>query len=61
MARIKPSETIIFAFIIYASKAHCKKVNDLVMAEFSKKKMHKTMPFKMDRVAMGKFKTIVSS
>ena len=61
MTKLKPSETVIFAFIIYKSKAHRDKVNAAVMNEMSKKKMPKTMPFAMNRVAMGGFKTIVSS
>jgi uncharacterized protein YbaA (DUF1428 family) len=61
MTKLKPSETVIFAFIIYKSKAHRDKVNAAVMKEFSKKKMPKSMPFKIDRVAMGGFKTMVSS
>lgn len=61
MTKLKPSETVIFAFIIYKSKAHRDKVNAAVMKEMMKKPMPKKMPFTMDRVAMGGFKTIVSS
>lgn len=61
MTNLKPSETVIFAFIVYKSRAHRDKVNAAVMKEMSKKEMPKAMPFAMDRVAMGGFKTMVSS
>lgn len=61
LTSLKPGETVIFAFIVYKSKAHRDKVNAAVMKDMSKKKMPTTMPFAMDRVSMGGFKTIVSS
>ena len=61
MTNLKPSETVIFAFILYRSRAHRDNVNAAVMEEMSKKRMPAGMPFAMDRVAMGGFKTIVSS
>jgi len=61
MTKLKPSETVIFAFIVFKSKADRNRINKAVMAEYAKKGPPKKMPFTMDRVAMGGFKTIVSS
>lgn len=62
MCKLKPSETVIFAYIVYKSKADRNRVNKLVGKD---PRMHpgpKTkMPFDMKRFAMGGFKIIVSS
>jgi uncharacterized protein YbaA (DUF1428 family) len=61
--RLKPGETVIFAFIIYRSKAHRDAVNAKVMKDPSMAKaMAKAMtkmPFDMKRFMFGGFKTIV--
>ena len=61
MAKLKPNETAIFAFIIFKSKAHRNKVNAEVMKGFADMKMPKSMPFDPKNMAYGGFKTIVSS
>lgn len=63
-AKLKPDETVIFAFIVYKSKSHRDKVNKKVMAD---KRMapenwkHEKMPFDMKRFTMGEFKVLVSA
>lgn len=56
--RLKPSETLVFAFIIYKSKAHRDAVNKKVMADPSMK-MPPSMPFNMKRMMNGGFRVIV--
>ena len=56
--RLKAGETVVFAFIIYKSKAHRDAVNAKMMADPSMK-MPKTMPFDMKRLMSGGFKVIV--
>ena len=62
MVKAKRGETVIFAFVIYKSKAHRDAVNKKVMADplmNDPKWAGKAMPFDVRRVAMGGFKTIV--
>lgn len=60
MARAKPNETVVFAFIVYKSKGDRNRVNAKVMKEMKKAFDPKTpMPFDMKRMAFGGFKTIV--
>lgn len=62
LCKLKSDETLIFAFIIYKSKAHAAQVNKKVFAD---PRMHpdnfKTMPFDMKRFSTGKFKTLVQA
>lgn len=62
LCNLKKDETVVFAFIIYKSKAHAKQVNKKVHAD---PRMHpdnfKSMPFDMKRFTMGKFKSLVHS
>jgi uncharacterized protein YbaA (DUF1428 family) len=65
LATVKPDETVIFAFIVYKSKAHRDEVNAKVMKEMKNSWMdkghsEKTMPFDMKRMAVGGFETIVN-
>lgn len=61
MAKAKDEETVIFAWILYKSKAHRTKVLKLVLADPAMEKMMegKEMPFDMKRMAYGGFKAIV--
>lgn len=62
MTRLKEGETVIFAFIVYKSKAHRNQVNVKVMKEMAKRPdAHKdiAMPFDMKRMAWAGFSTIV--
>jgi uncharacterized protein YbaA (DUF1428 family) len=58
MAKLKKNETVIFAWIVYKSKAHRNKVNAKVMAD-PRLKMSGKMPFDHKRMAFGGFKVIV--
>lgn len=65
MAKCKPSETVVFAWITYRSRKHRDAVNAKVMKDPRLAAMMPTdakkMPFDCSRMAYGGFKTIVSS
>lgn len=60
MCKLKPNETVVFAFIVYKSKAHRNQVNKKVMSDPRMKMDDMVMPFSMKRFSYGGFKTIVS-
>ena len=57
----KPGETIVFAYIVYKSRAHRDKVNAAVMKDPRLAEMcdPKNMPFDCKRMLYGGFKAIV--
>lgn len=57
--RLKPNETVVFAFIVYRSKAHRDAVNKKVMADPSMNEMPPRMPFDVKRMMCGGFRVIV--
>lgn len=61
LASAKDGETIIFAFIIYTSRAHRDEVNKKVMADPRMKEAcdENNMPFDPSRMTYGGFKAIV--
>lgn len=62
MVKSKKTETVIFAFIIYKSRAHRDQVNAKVhkeMMEYIEKHGETKMPFDMRRMAFGGFEAIV--
>ena len=60
MTKAKRNEVVIFAFIVYKSKAHRNQVNAQVMKDpLMNVHKDKPMPFDMKRMAVGGFKTIV--
>lgn len=60
LCKLKADETVIFAFIIYKSKAHAASVNKKVQKDpRMNPENFKTMPFEMKRFSAGKFETIV--
>ncbi len=62
IVQAKPNETVVFAFVVYNSKAHRDKVNALVMKDESMNDNgcdEESMPFKVERMAFGGFSTIV--
>ena len=64
MAKTKPSETVVFSYITYKSRAHRDQVNAKVMKDPSMndpKYKDKPMPFDMKRMAYGGFKVIVDA
>ena len=62
LVKTKPSETVVFSWITYKSKAHRDAVNKKVMSD---KRMNewegKEMPFDMKRMSMGGFKILVDA
>jgi uncharacterized protein YbaA (DUF1428 family) len=61
-AQAKPSETVIFAWIVYKSRAHRDKVNKKVMKDPRLNDMmkDKAMPFDPKRMCYGGFEVIVA-
>jgi len=59
--KVKPGETVVFAWIVYKSKAHRDKVNAAVMKDprLAASMKGKKMPFDMKRMFYGGFKTLV--
>lgn len=64
-AKAKAGETVIFAYIVFKSRAHRDRVNAKVMKGMGdpnvSKKLPKTMPFDMKRMVYGGFKTLVKA
>ncbi len=63
LAKTKPSEAVVFSYIVYKSRAHRDKVLAKVMADkrLTGPGMPKEMPFDMKRMAYGGFKTLVAA
>jgi len=61
VARAKSGETVIFAWIVYQSRAHRDRVNRKVMKDPRLAEMMKdmNMPFDMKRMSYGGFRVIV--
>jgi uncharacterized protein YbaA (DUF1428 family) len=59
MMKLKPGETVVFAYIVFKSRAHRDRVNKKVMKEMSAMGGSKDMPFDAKRMVWGGFKTIV--
>ena len=59
--KLKPGETVIFAWIVYKSRAHRDQVNAKVMKDprLAASMDGKKMPFDVKRMAYGGFKTLV--
>ena len=60
--KLKPSETVVFAYIVYKSRAHRDQVNAKVMTDkrFTGMDM-KDMPFDGKRMIYGGFKVLVDA
>jgi len=61
LAKAKPSETVVFAFIIYKSKAHRDRVNAKVMKDPRMDMSPKAMPFDVKKMAYGGFQVSVEA
>lgn len=63
LAKTKPGETVVFAWIVYKSRAHRDRVNARVMKDprLMKDMDPKKMPFDCKRMTYGGFKTIVAA
>jgi uncharacterized protein YbaA (DUF1428 family) len=61
MMKLKPGETVVFAWIVFKSKAHRDQVNAKVMkdARLAKQMEKAAMPFDTKRMLYGGFKTMV--
>ena len=59
IARTKSSETVVFSWIVYKSKAHRNQVLKKVFADPRLQQDMKDMPFDTKRMAYGGFKVIV--
>ena len=57
--KLKPGETVVFAWILYKSRAHRDRVNKKVMADPRLKADMNSMPFDAKRMIFGGFKSIV--
>lgn len=58
--KVKPGETVVFAYIVYKSRAHRDRVNAKVMKDPRLNCMgEEGMPFDCKRMLYGGFKTIV--
>jgi uncharacterized protein YbaA (DUF1428 family) len=58
--RTKPGETVVFAYIVYKSRAHRDQVNAKVMKD-PRLKIPKSMPFDCKRMLYGGFKVVVDA
>ena len=64
MARAGPGETVVFAFIVFASREHRDEVNAKVMEDpymNDPARADRPMPFDMKRMAYGGFSVIVKA
>lgn len=64
LCKLKSDETVVFAFIVYKSKADRNRINKLVMADPRMNMTDATikkMPFDIKRFTMAGFKTLVSA
>ncbi len=64
IVKAKPTDVVLFSFIIYKNKAHRDRVNKKVMADPAMndpKLKKKPMPFEMKDMAYGGFKAIVEA
>jgi uncharacterized protein YbaA (DUF1428 family) len=62
LARAKAGDTVVFAYIVYKSKAHRDRVNAKVMKDPLMSSMDpKDMPFDVKKMAFGGFRVFVKS
>jgi uncharacterized protein YbaA (DUF1428 family) len=63
LCKLKPDETLIFAFVVYKSKAHRNQVTAKVHKDplMQPENFKGEMPFDMKRFSTGEFKAIVNS
>ena len=60
MMKLKPGETVVFAYIVFKSRAHRDQVNKRVMKDMNEMGgPPKDMPFDPKRMVYGGFKTLV--
>lgn len=61
LTRAKRSDTVVFAYVVYASRAHRDRVNQKVMKDprLQKAMDPKKMPFDMSKMSFGGFRVLV--
>jgi uncharacterized protein YbaA (DUF1428 family) len=59
MMKLKPGETVVFAYIVFKSRAHRDSVNAKVMKEMNAMGPPGGMPFDLKRMVYGGFTTVV--
>ena len=59
MMKLKPGETVVFAYIAFKSRAHRERVNAKVMKEMASMGATKDVPFDMQRMVYGGFHAAV--
>jgi uncharacterized protein YbaA (DUF1428 family) len=61
--KLKPGETVVFAYILFKSRAHRDRVNAKVMKDprLTASMKDKPMPFDMKRMVYGGFKVLVDA
>ncbi len=57
--KLKPGETVVFAYVVFKSRAHRDRVNASVMKAMQAVEMPQDMPFNPKRMLYGGFQTIV--
>lgn len=60
LMKLEPTETAVFSYIVYKSRAHRDAVNKKVMSDAGMNGGPSEMPFDMKRLSFGGFKPIVS-
>lgn len=53
--KLKPGETVVFAYVVFKSRAHRDRVNAKVMKEMASLDVPKEMPFDVKRMVYGGF------
>lgn len=61
LCKLKADETVVFAFVVYKSKAHRDRVVKKVHTDPQMQDQNYEMPFDMKRFTVGEFKTLVHS
>jgi uncharacterized protein YbaA (DUF1428 family) len=61
VARAKPGETVVLAWILFKSKAHRDKVNAKVMKDPMMHEAPKVIPFDVKKMGYGGFRVIVKA
>ena len=59
MMKLKPGETVVFAYIVFKSRAHRDRVNAKVMKDMKAMGGPPDMPFDVKRMVYGGFRTLV--
>jgi uncharacterized protein YbaA (DUF1428 family) len=59
MMKLGPGETVVFAYVVFKSRAHRDRVNAAVMKEMAAIGAPKDMPFDVKRMVCGGFKALV--